>query len=90
MKSVKTKATDLPKQALVPSNDDALPPDSLADDMLIGAAAIAAFTGLPARKVYHLAEQEAIPVFRMGATLCARKSTWLAWIAAQENVVIKK
>lgn len=54
-------------------------------DLLTGADAIAAFMGLKARRVYHLAETQRLPVFRLGATLCARRSTLLKWIAEMEN-----
>jgi hypothetical protein len=32
-----------------------------------------------------LAECTRLPVFRLGAVLCARRSVLLGWIAAQEN-----
>ena len=56
----------------------------LADDILNGATQIAAFIGLPARSVYHAVDAGTLPVFRIGAKICARKSTLLAWVAAQE------
>ena len=59
----------------------------LSNDLLKGADQIAAFIyGDPRerRKVYHLAEKTRLPVFRLGAVLCARKSVLLAWIAEQE------
>jgi len=54
-------------------------------DLLAGADQIAAFMGLKVRRVYHLAEMQRLPVFRLGATLCARKSTLLKWIEEMEN-----
>ena len=60
---------------------------SLADDLLHGADQIAEFLygdEKERRKVYHLVEKSCLPHFRLGATLCARKSTLLQWIAAQE------
>lgn len=88
----KTKIADLPAgHKFTASNDDAAPaPDSLAADMLQGADAIASFSGLTVRQVYRLAEQEAIPVFRLGAALCARKSTWVSWIESQEQASVRK
>ena len=56
-------------------------------DILLGAAAIAAFLFGDAgarRKVYHLVETTKFPVFRLGARLCARRSALLLWIAEQE------
>jgi hypothetical protein len=65
---------------------------SLADDLLRGAEAIATeLFGDPGgkRKIYHLTSEIAphlrLPVFRLGAIICARRSTLRAWIAAQEN-----
>ena len=61
---------------------------AIGDDLLQGAEEIARYLyGDPTerRKVYHLAEASRIPVFRLGATLCARKSTLLAWIERQES-----
>lgn len=59
----------------------------LADDILRGAEEIAVFLfGNPRhrRKVYHLAETSRVPCFRLGAVLCARRSTLQAWIEQQE------
>jgi hypothetical protein len=59
-----------------------------AGDLLEGAEAISGFIyGDPTkrRKVYHLAQTSRLPVFRLGAVLCARKSRILAWIKTQEE-----
>jgi hypothetical protein len=37
------------------------------------------------RKVYHLAATTNLPVFKLGALICARKSVLLKWIADQES-----
>ena len=47
----------------------------LADDLLSGVPAIAAFTGWPERRVYYLAEKKLIPLFKLGDRWCGRKST---------------
>jgi hypothetical protein len=60
----------------------------LAEDMLNGAGEIAAFiygSSRLRRRVYHLAEKRVLPVFRLGSTLCARRSVLTAWIVAQEQ-----
>jgi hypothetical protein len=60
---------------------------TIADDLLRGASAIAEFMFGDRRKrrqVYHLAQTGQLPVFKLGATLCARRSTLIAWIEAQE------
>lgn len=65
---------------------------SLDNDLLCGADEIAGFIyGDPnkRRKVYHLGSgtksKNRPPLFRMGNVLCARRSTLLRWIAAQEE-----
>ncbi len=60
----------------------------LADDLLRGADTIAEFIfGDKAcrRKVYYLAETSHLPVFRLGAVLCARRSVLMRWISGQES-----
>jgi predicted kinase len=62
--------------------------DTLADDLLRGAEAIADFLyGDPTqrRKVYHLAETSRLPIFRLGSVLCARRTVLLHWINQQEQ-----
>lgn len=54
-------------------------------DLLTGADAIAAFMRVKPRRIYHLAETKQLPVFRMGATLCARRSTLVRWIEEMER-----
>lgn len=46
----------------------------LADDLLAGAAAAAAYCGLTQRVIYHLTETGALPVKRIGRRLYYRKS----------------
>lgn len=63
-------------------------PQDISDDLLCGADEIAKFLFGPngsRRKVYYLAACTRLPVFRLGAKLCARRSVLLAWIAGQEN-----
>ncbi|HEX3885365.1 MAG TPA: hypothetical protein VHW66_22115 [Stellaceae bacterium] len=72
-----------------PSIQNSAAPD-LADDLLRGADEIAEFifgARGSRRKVYYLAETSHLPVFRLGAVLCARRSVLLRWIAGQENRV---
>lgn len=64
------------------------PQHDLSSDLLRGADKIAEFLfGQPTerRKVYHLAETSRLPVFRLGAVLCARRSVLLEWIRRQED-----
>lgn len=65
-------------------------PQGLADDLLRGADEIAEFIfGKRGgrRKIYYLAETSHLPVFRLGAVLCARRSVLLRWISGQETRV---
>jgi hypothetical protein len=68
-------------------------PDKLAGDLLRGADEIAEFIfgareSRSRRKVYYLAATSHLPVFRLGAVLCARKSVLLGWISGQESRVL--
>jgi hypothetical protein len=60
----------------------------LAGDILSGANEIAEFLfgdRKHRRKVYNLVETDCLPVFRLGANICARKSVILSWITRQEE-----
>lgn len=55
-------------------------------DILHGAEPIRAFLGFEKRsQVYHYASNGTLPTFRIGTTICARKSTLLKWIEEQEQ-----
>lgn len=58
--------------------------DNLSADLLVGADAIAGFTGMKPRTIYHLAAKRSLPTFKMGDLVCARKSKILEFIEAQE------
>ena len=61
--------------------------NSLGDDLLIGADAIAWELGFSRRRVYHLAEQGDLPIHRVkGLGICARKSALVDFF----NVLDKK
>ena len=58
------------------------------DDFLEGARAIACFVYNDperVRTIYYLYEKCRIPCFKMGATICARKSAIIEWIKTQEE-----
>ena len=60
--------------------------NSLADDLLIGADAIARELGFTSRRVYHLAENGDLPIHRVkGLGLTARRSALRAWFAALDE-----
>jgi hypothetical protein len=76
LSAVKSQDGDLPKKG------------RLNDDLLIGADRIAEFLfgdSRLRRKVYYLAETSRLPLFRLGARLCARRSVLIEWIASQEK-----
>ncbi len=78
-----------PFSSHVGANSNVIP----AEDMLNGASAIAQFLGWTRRRLYYEADADRVrktylPVFRIGATLSARKSSLLRWIADQEAAAL--
>ena len=59
----------------------------LADDTLLGAKAIAEFTGFNLRRTNYLLEHGLLPAFKIGDRWCMRKSKYLAMIEASEAEV---
>lgn len=59
--------------------------ESFFDDILFGADAIATFLNMTKRQVYHSAQMEHLPIFRIGSMLCCRKSTVVEWIIEREQ-----
>ena len=53
-------------------------------DLLYGAHAIAEFLGIKERAAYHLIETRRIPFFKIGKTVCARRTSLAARIAELE------
>ena len=49
-------------------------------DLLYGCPRIAEHLGLTEDQIYHLARMKRIPTFKVGRTLCARRSTLAAAI----------
>ncbi|WP_044549851.1 hypothetical protein [Azospirillum lipoferum] len=87
MRRVSTKTAALvatPSPAPVAQIAPPAAPPTLADDLLQGADSIAKFMGVTRRQAYHFVADGRIPTFRIGAIICARKSTILNWIAQQE------
>lgn len=54
----------------------------LADDLLRGMPQISNFLGITERAGYHMSEKQQIPVFRIGATICARRTELAAALRA--------
>jgi hypothetical protein len=57
----------------------------LSDDLMIGAIALAAWLGVPPRKVFYIAETKQLPFFKIGGKLAGRKSTIREHIAKLER-----
>jgi len=60
----------------------------LSTDILEGADQIACFLYGDTKKrgkVYHLVVNAKLPTFKIGKTICARRSTLTAWIENQER-----
>lgn len=60
-------------------------PQPLNGDLLRGAERIGTWLGISEKWVRDLASHGRLPVFRIGNTICARKSTMYSWIAEQER-----
>lgn len=58
-------------------------------DILSGATAIAKWLNMNERTIRSLATNGRLPVFRIGAKICARKSVLNSWIADQERANVK-
>jgi excisionase family DNA binding protein len=54
-------------------------------DLLYGATAIANWLGLTERQVRDRINKGEIPSFRIGGTICARRSTLATWLAERET-----
>lgn len=89
---------ELPNRASESAGLRTIEPCPVGDDILRGADEIAIFLFGDAserRKVYHLASKKSssvktktvgrLPIFRLGAVVCARRSILLKWIEEQEK-----
>ncbi len=65
-------------------NPGTLTPDPNVADLLHGTAEIANHLGLRRRQVEGMIARRTIPTFRLGKTVCARRSTLNAFIAERE------
>jgi hypothetical protein len=61
------------------------PENELATDLLLGARAIAHYIGLQERQVFHLHKQGALPTFKLGNLIAARKSELGARLTAERD-----
>jgi hypothetical protein len=67
--------------------------DTFADDLLLGAEAIAMFLfgdRKKRRSIYHLHATGQLPLGKMGATLIGRKSTLIKHVAKGERLITAK
>lgn len=58
------------------------------DDLLYGVPAIADAFGWKVRQVYHLKDAHDLPTFKIGRTVCAKRSSIRAWIREQEAAAL--
>lgn len=58
-------------------------PDSA--DLLYGVKAIGQFLGLTRPQAQHRIDEGTIPTFRMGSTICARRTSLRTWLAECER-----
>jgi len=54
-------------------------------DLLFGAGSIAAALGMTRRQVYHSITAGHLPSFKIGGTVCSRRSTLRSWLDRQEK-----
>lgn len=59
-------------------------------DLLYGVAAIAEHLRLTRKQVYHLHDKGDLPTFKVGATVCARRSTLARHFAEQEAAAARQ
>jgi hypothetical protein len=59
-------------------------------DLIYGVKAIAEVLGLREKQAQGLVDRNMIPTFRIGARVCARRSTLTAWIAEQESAALSR
>lgn len=59
-----------------------MPPQKLADDLLVGASKIADYTGHTAQQIRYFHHTSQIPTFKLGVHICARKSQLDAALSA--------
>ena len=65
-------------------------PRTPAVDLLYGLEAIGKHVGLTARQAESLIGKGELPTFKMGRTVCARRSTLAKHFAAQEAAAARK
>lgn len=58
--------------------------DATETDLLHGVAAIAVHLSMTRKQVYHLHDRGQLPTFKVGRTVCARRSTLASHFAALE------
>lgn len=54
-------------------------------DLLFGAESIADALGMTRRQIYHAVASRYLPAFRIGGTICARRTTLERWLNEREE-----
>lgn len=81
-----------PSMPSVEERDTRVPAHVITSDILYGADEIAVFLfgdKKYRRRVYSRIASNELPIFRIGANICARRSTLLEWIARREGAPSK-
>jgi hypothetical protein len=62
---------------------------SLAEDLIEGVGAIAAFTGIDEPRAYYLCERGHLPAFKIGIRWCALKSELRAALTSRAKITVE-
>jgi excisionase family DNA binding protein len=68
-----------------PTGSDERRPADERSDLLHGTENIAGYLGLTVRQVERHIAQSSLPVFRLGRTVCARRSSLDSWLSEVEH-----
>lgn len=66
-----------------------MPESEGGSDLLYGVGAIAAHLNLTKRQVYHLASTGGLPTFKIGKTVCGRKTAVEQWLKTRSEAAPK-
>jgi predicted DNA-binding transcriptional regulator AlpA len=64
---------------------DAANDNAISGDLLMGAKAIASHLGINSRQAYRLIYADALPTFKLGGSVAARRSSLAKWLAEAEK-----
>ncbi|KAB1075456.1 DNA-binding protein [Methylobacterium soli] len=64
-------------------------PEVAPADLLYGVPAIATHLGIRLQQAHHQIRKGALPTFRVGGVICARRTTIANWLAEREDAARK-